>query len=149
MQFIGFIIFFVYIYCEISFFVMIANSIGVFSALIGIIATSVIGFSLIKTYGLRNLAIMQQKLVNHQNPKDEIVKSVSLLLAGFFLLIPGFLTDILGVILLIPYVQKYLSRFIVSKMPIKSSFIASQSRFQSDDIIEGEFKREDDEEIIN
>ncbi|MFQ1005973.1 FxsA family protein [Gilliamella sp. CG22] len=139
------ILFFIYAYCEISFFIKVADSIGVFLALICIIATSFIGFSLVKTQGLKNFSIMRQKMANHQSLKNEVIKNVALLFAGFFLLIPGFLTDILGVILLIPYVQNYLVKLIVKKMPIQSSVDSSRSFNQSDEIIEGEFIRKDDE----
>ncbi|MWN05171.1 FxsA family protein [Gilliamella sp. Pas-s95] len=145
MRFIGFIIFFIYVYCEVSFFIAVANTIGVFLALICIIATSILGFSLVKTQGLKNLSIMQQKIANKQSPKDEIIKSVALLFAGFLLFIPGFLTDILGTVLLIPNVQEHIVKFIVRKMPIKSRFVSSQTLYQNNDIIEGEFKYKDDE----
>ena len=139
------ILFFIYAYFEISFFIKVADSIGVFLALICIIATSFIGFSLVKTQGLKNFSIMRQKMANHQSLKNEVIKNVAFLFAGFFLLIPGFLTDILGVILLIPYVQNYLVKLIVKKMPIQSSVDSSRSFNQSDEIIEGEFIRKDDE----
>ncbi|MWN31873.1 MULTISPECIES: FxsA family protein [unclassified Gilliamella] len=145
MRFIGFIIFFVYVYFEISFFIVVANSIGVFLALVCIIATSILGFSLVKTQGVKNFSIMKQKIANNQNPKDEIIKSVALLFSGFLLLIPGFLTDILGAVLLIPNVQEHIMRFLVRKMPIKSRFVSSQTFDQNNDIIEGEFKYKDDE----
>ncbi|MWP47908.1 FxsA family protein [Gilliamella sp. Pas-s27] len=145
MRFIGFIIFFVYVYFEISFFIVVANSIGVFLSLVCIIATSILGFSLVKTQGVKNFSIMKQKIANNQNPKDEIIKSVALLFSGFLLLIPGFLTDILGAVLLIPNVQEHIVRFLVRKMPIKSRFVSSQTFDQNNDIIEGEFKHKDDE----
>lgn len=145
MRFIGFIVFFIYVYCEVSCFIAVANTIGVFLALICIIATSILGFSLVKTQGLKNLSIMQQKIANNQSPKNELIKSVALLFAGFFLLIPGFLTDILGAILLIPNVQEHIVKFIVRKIPIKSTFSSSQTHYQNEDIIEGEFKRKNDE----
>ncbi|SCC22840.1 FxsA family protein [Gilliamella intestini] len=145
MRLIGFIIFFVYAYLEISFFIAVANSIGVFLALICIITTSILGFSLVKTQGLKNLSIMQQKIANNQSYKNELIRSVALLFAGFFLLIPGFLTDILGAILLIPHVQDHIVEFIVRKMPISSNFSSSQMHYQEGDIIEGEFKQKDDE----
>ncbi|SCC06038.1 UPF0716 protein FxsA [Gilliamella bombicola] len=145
MRFIGFIIFFIYVYCEVSFFIVVANTIGVFLALICIIATSILGFSLVKTQGLKNLSIMQKKIANKQSPKDEIIRSVALLFAGFLLFIPGFLTDILGAVLLIPNVQEHIVKFIVRKMPIKSRFVSSQTLYQNNDIIEGEFKYKDDE----
>ncbi|MBI0154975.1 FxsA family protein [Gilliamella sp. W8128] len=145
MRVFGFIIFFIYAYFELSLFITVADSIGVFLALIGIIATSIIGLSLIKKQGLKNLSIMQQKIVNQQNPKDEIIKSVSLLFAGFLLLIPGFLTDILGAIMLIPHVQEYIVRFIVGKLPSKFYAFSSNRNTQMNDVIEGEFKRKSDE----
>ncbi|OCG20502.1 FxsA family protein [Gilliamella sp. App4-10] len=145
MRFIGFIMFFIYVYFEVSFFITVANTMGVFLALICIIATSILGFSLVKSQGLKNLSIMQQKIANNQSPKNEIIKSVALLFAGFFLLIPGFLTDILGVILLIPHVQKHIVEFIIRKIPITSKFSSSQTHEQDSDIIEGEFKHKSDE----
>ena len=145
MRVFGFIIFFIYAYFELSLFITVADSIGVFLALIGIIATSIIGLSLIKKQGLKNLSIMQQKIVNQQNPKDEIIKSVSLLFAGFLLLIPGFLTDILGAIMLIPRVQEYIVRFIIGKLPSKFYSFYSNSNTQMNDVIEGEFERKSDE----
>lgn len=144
MRVFGFIVFFIYAYLELSFFVKVADSIGVFLALIGIIATSIIGFSLIKKQGLNNLSIMQQKIANNQSPKDEIIKSVSLLFSGFLLLIPGFLTDILGAILLIPRVQDYIVEFIVKKFPFKVRSFSSSNNAQLNDVIEGEFERKDD-----
>ncbi|OCG46489.1 hypothetical protein A9G35_05070 [Gilliamella sp. Choc5-1] len=145
MRFVGFIIFFIYVYFELTFFIAVANSIGIFLALICIIATSILGFSLVKTQGLKNLNIMQQKIANNQSYKNEVIRSVALLFAGFFLLIPGFLTDILGAILLIPHVQDHIVEFIVRKIPIRSKFSSSQMHYQEDDIIEGEFKQKNDE----
>lgn len=145
MRFVGFIIFFIYVYFELTFFIAVANSIGIFLALICIIATSILGFSLVKTQGLKNLNIMQQKIANNQSYKNEVIRSVALLFAGFFLLIPGFLTDILGAILLIPHVQDHIVEFIVRKIPIISKFSSSQMHYQEDDIIEGEFKQKNDE----
>ena len=145
MRVFGFIIFFIYAYLELSFFIKVADSIGVFLALIGIIATSILGLFLIKKQGLKNLSIMQQKIANQQSPKNEIIKSVSLLFSGFLLLIPGFLTDMLGAILLIPRVQEYIVRFIVGKFPFKVRSFSSSSNLQINDVIEGEFERKADE----
>lgn len=140
------ILLFIYIYLEVSVFVMVADEIGVLLALIAIIATSLIGLSLVKSQGLKNFVAMQQKMANNKNPTSELVKSVSLLLAGFFLLIPGFLTDILGAIFLLPPIQKLLTRFIVPKVAITGRFYQSSSRPpENSDIIEGDFKRKNDD----
>ncbi|MDF7666791.1 FxsA family protein [Orbaceae bacterium ESL0727] len=157
MRFIPILIFFIYVYLEVSFFMVIANHIGVFLALLGIIATSMIGLSLVKSQGVQNFIAMQQKIANNENPTPEIVRGTSLLMAGFFLLVPGFLTDIIGAILLLPFMQKWVARFIVPKMNIttyssrgNSTFHINNNRLSDnsshdDNIIEGEFKRKDDE----
>ena len=108
MHLLTFIIFFVYLYIEFSIFNAVANMIGVFFTLIAIIMTSVIGFYLVKSQGIKNFILMKNKIANRENPTNEIVKSVSLLFAGILLLIPGFFTDILGAILIFPPIQDIL-----------------------------------------
>lgn len=140
------LIFFVYVYLEISVFVAVANAIGVLLALLAIIIISVVGLSLVKSQGLKNLAIMQQKITLNENPNDELVKSVSLLIAGFLLLIPGFLTAILGALLLLSPVQQFLTKRIVPKMNIKTyRYRSSQDASNDNNIIEGSFKEKNDE----
>ena len=115
MHLLTFIIFFVYLYIEFSIFNAVANMIGVFFTLIAIIMTSVIGFYLVKSQGIKNFILMKDKIANRENPTNEIVKSVSLLFAGILLLIPGFFTDILGAILIFPPIQDILIQRIVRK----------------------------------
>ncbi|GAA5113332.1 membrane protein FxsA [Orbus sasakiae] len=146
MRLLPILVFFIYLYVEISIFVAVANSIGVLLALIAIIATSIIGLSLVKSQGLKNLAAMQQKMANNENPTDEMVKNISLMIGGFLLLIPGFLTDILGALLLLPPVQQFFVKRIVPKMKVRSyRFQSSQSTKNESDIIEGEFKHKNDD----
>ncbi|RKS84425.1 UPF0716 protein FxsA [Orbus hercynius] len=141
------LIFFVYLYLEISVFVAVANTVGVLLALIGIIATSVIGLSLVKSQGLKNLTLMQHKMSNNENPNHELVRSVSLLFAGFLLFIPGFLTDIIGALILLSPVQRLLVKHVVPKANIKTYHNHSNQNASSrnNDVIEGTFKQKDDE----
>lgn len=52
---------------------------------------------------------MQQKMAAGESPAAEMIKSVSLIIAGLLLLLPGFFTDFLGLLLLLPPVQKHLT----------------------------------------
>lgn len=142
MRWVPFILFFLYVYLEISFFVVVANSIGVLLALICIVATSIIGLSLVKSQGIKNLVQMQQKMAQNENPTTELVTSVSLLISGFLLLIPGFLTDILGAILLLPPVRNVVTRYLVPKMQFTARTTSTHQ--QREDVIEGEFTRKDE-----
>lgn len=61
---------------------------------------------------------MQQKLAMGEVPAAEMVKSVSLVLAGILLLIPGFFTDFLGLLLLLPPLQALLVTKLITRIKI-------------------------------
>lgn len=146
MRLLPIMVFFIYVYIEISIFVAVANYIGVLLALMGIIATSIIGLSLVKSQGIKNLVLMQQKIASNQNPTNEVVKNMSLLLAGLLLLIPGFFTDILGALLLLSPVQHFFVKRLIPKVNIRG--FQTRSSTENDaktEIIEGDFKRKNDE----
>lgn len=89
---------------------------------------------------------MQQKMAAGENPAAEMIKSVSLIIAGLLLLLPGFFTDFLGLLLLLPPVQKHLTvklmphlRF--SRMP-GGGFSAGTG---GGNTFDGEYQRKDDE----
>ncbi|VEB87720.1 FxsA protein [Klebsiella quasipneumoniae] len=109
MRWIPFIAFFLYVYIEISIFIQVAHVLGVFMTLILVIFSSVVGMSLVRNQGFKNFLLMQQKMAAGESPAAEMIKSVSLIIAGLLLLIPGFFTDFLGLLLLLPPVQKHLT----------------------------------------
>ncbi|WP_348250144.1 FxsA family protein, partial [Salmonella enterica] len=75
--------------------------------LILVIFTSVMGMTLVRNQGFKNFLVMQQKMGAGGSPAAEMIKSVSLISAGLLLLFPGFCTDFLGLLLLLPAVQKH------------------------------------------
>ncbi|MCL7680400.1 FxsA family protein, partial [Klebsiella pneumoniae] len=79
---IPFIAFFLYIYIEISIFIQVAHVFGIFLTLVLVIFTSVIGMSLVRNQGFKNLMLMQQKMEAGESPAAEMLKSVSLIIAG-------------------------------------------------------------------
>lgn len=109
MRWLPFLVIFVLVWIEISLFIQVAHVLGVLLTMLLVIFTSCIGISLVKNQGMKNFMLMQQKLNAGESPAAEMVKSVSLILAGFLLLIPGFFTDFLGLLLLLPPVQKHLT----------------------------------------
>lgn len=96
------------IYIEAVIFVHVASAIGVFMTLVLVVLTSCLGVSLVRNQGMRNLSLIQQKIQAGESPAAEMIKSVSLVLAGILLVLPGFFTDFLGLLLLLPPVQKLL-----------------------------------------
>ncbi len=88
-RWIPFIAFFLYVYIEISIFIQVAHVLGVLLTLILVIFTSVIGMSLVRNQGFKNFLIMQQKMAAGESPAEEMIKSVSLIIAGLLLILPG------------------------------------------------------------
>ena len=137
---------FLYVYIEISIFIQVAHVMGVLMTLILVIFTSVIGMSLVRNQGFKNFLLMQQKMAAGESPAEEMIKSVSLIIAGLLLLLPGFFTDFLGLLLLLPPVQKHLTMKLLphlrfSRMP-GGGFSAGTG---GGDTFDGEFQRKDDE----
>ncbi|MDX7992954.1 FxsA family protein [Xenorhabdus sp. Reich] len=97
------------VYIESVLFVRIASEVGVLLTLILVILTSCLGVSLVRNQGIKNFMSMQQKIVAGESPAEEAVKSISLVIAGFLLILPGFFTDFLGLLLLLSPVQKLLT----------------------------------------
>ncbi|MDR0806841.1 MAG: FxsA family protein [Enterobacteriaceae bacterium] len=144
MRWLPLVLLFLLIYIEMTIFVKVAAVIGVALTLILVILTSCLGVSLVRHQGLKTLIQMQEKLAQGENPAGEMVKSVSLLMAGFLLLIPGFFTDFLGLLLLLPPVQKMLT---LRVMPYIHTFRSSngESGSQNGYTVEGEFQRREDD----
>ncbi|EGI33558.1 protein FxsA (Suppressor of F exclusion of phage T7) [Escherichia coli TA271] len=90
MRWLPFIAIFLYVYIEISIFIQVAHVLGVLLTLVLVIFTSVIGMSLVRNQGFKNFVLMQQKMAAGENPAAEMIKSVSLIIAGLLLLLPGF-----------------------------------------------------------
>jgi UPF0716 protein FxsA len=138
-------------YIEISIFIKVAAVLGVLVTLLLVILSSCIGISLVRNQGIKTFIQMQQKLAAGESPAAEMVKSVSLVLAGFLLLLPGFLTDAIGLLLLLPPIQKSLTLKLMPHLNIYRSggFSAGDYNNSSGPIgggntFDGEFQRKSD-----
>ncbi|MGK2959784.1 MAG: FxsA family protein [Candidatus Malihini olakiniferum] len=105
---------FLFAYIEISLFIRVAEVLGIAVTQLLLVFTSCIGIALMRNQGMKIFIQMQQKITARESPAAEMVKSVSLVLASFLLLLPGFFTDFLGLLLLLPPLQK---RLTVKLMP--------------------------------
>ena len=117
---------------------------GVLLTMLLVIFTSCIGVSLVKNQGVKNFMLMQQKLAQGESPAAEMIKSVSLIIAGFLLLLPGFFTDLLGLLLLLPPVQKHLT---LRLMPHLRVWRGPGAGPDSGYTMEGEYERKESDRI--
>lgn len=135
---------------EIYVLVSVGESIGGFSTVLLVVITALIGSILLKQQGFYTLAKVQQKTMNGQTPAFEMLEGVVILVSGVLLLTPGFMTDFIGLLGLIPISRAYFINQILKKNAQKifsknrSGFIHKTKNAQSqqhnkDNTIEGEF----------
>nr|WP_250318596.1 FxsA family protein [Rosenbergiella gaditana] len=132
---------------EISLFIKVAHIFGVLLTLLLVIVTSAIGLSLVKNQGIKNFRLMQEKLVRNENPAPEMTRGLSLFLAGFLLILPGFFTDFLGALLLLPSVQQRLTHKLMPFITVWGG--RGQAGKESGYTMEGEFERREEKSIEN
>ncbi|MCB5238142.1 FxsA family protein [Niallia circulans] len=87
---------------ELIIFLLAGNIIGITETLIIVIGTGILGGILLKKQGLKAIRNVQVQLNQGIMPGDAILDSFCVLVGGLLLLLPGFLTDIVGVIILFP-----------------------------------------------
>ena len=100
---------------------------GVWPTIGIVILTAWIGAKYVRQQGLATLNSVQTKMAQGQMPSDEIVTGLMLLVAGVMLVTPGFVTDFLGLSLLIPAVRQAIAGSVKSHITTNS---ASQQSFQ-------------------
>ena len=90
---------------EIYFFVKIGSDIGALSTVLFTILTGFLGIAAIKYQGVSSFMQARQSVMNTSQPGIEILSNLALFISGAFLLIPGFFTDFLGILLLFPPIR--------------------------------------------
>ncbi|WKX26119.1 FxsA family protein [Tatumella ptyseos] len=145
MRWLPFIALFILAWIEISLFIKVAHLFGVLLTLLLVIATSAIGLSLVKNQGIKNFRLMQEKLVRNENPAPEMTRGLSLFLAGFLLILPGFFTDFLGALLLLPPVQQRLTHKLMPFITVWGG--RGQTTQDTGYTMEGEFERHEEKRL--
>ena len=98
---------------EIYLFIKIGSQIGAFNTVLLILSTAVAGVAYARYEGFNTLKSGLSQLVKNQIPVYEIISGATLAFAAFLLILPGFATDIIGILLIIPFTRKVmLSKFI-------------------------------------
>ncbi|HDS1201542.1 TPA: FxsA family protein [Shewanella algae] len=150
-----FIIFVLIPVVELSVLIRVGEVLGSWNTVALVILTAVVGVSLVRSQGLSTLMLVQKKLAAGEAPGQEIVEGMMLAMAGILLLIPGFVTDLIGLILLTPITRAPLARYFYQRMQLKvvagaqfragaNPFEPPHQRGQGGDVFEGEFERKAD-----
>ena len=122
---------------EIYLFIKIGAKIGAFNTILLILITAVLGVSYAKFEGINTLKSATKNLINNLIPIYEIISGAALAIASILLILPGFATDIIGIVLIIPFTRKLIIKLFSKK--IKKNDTEKSKKF-----IEGEYEDIDD-----
>lgn len=98
---------------ELYLLIYVAEHTTLLTTLALCVLTGVVGGAMVRAQGLRTLANIQRSLARGQVPAQDIVSGLILLMIGTLFLTPGFLTDTLAFMILIPPVRKVVAGFLV------------------------------------
>ena len=122
---------------EIYLFIKIGSQIGAFNTVLLILTTAVIGVAYARYEGFNTLKSGIAQLVKNEMPVYEIISGATLAFAAFLLILPGFATDLVGILLVIPFTRKILlNRFVktnINKNKKKNNYIEGDYEDISDD----------------
>jgi UPF0716 protein FxsA len=138
---------------EIGLFIQVGGYLGLWPIIGLVLITAFVGASLVRSQGLQTLLTMQQRLQDGELPAQQILEGVLLAVAGVLLLTPGFMTDLMGMFVLLPGPRAMLARKLMDKVVIQGNV---QQPFDPrgphdreshrGNTYEGEYDRKDDDD---
>ncbi|PMO70290.1 FxsA family protein [Vibrio splendidus] len=156
---------------EIGLFIQVGGFLGLWPTIALVLITAFVGASLVRSQGIQTLMSVQGRLQQGEMPAQQILEGVMLAVAGVLLLTPGFMTDVLGMLVLLPAPRAMIAKKMMEKMVVSNmsgGFHAGgqagfgQSPFGQDpfnsgpsdqskdgNTFEGEFEKKDDDNDRN
>tara|TARA_Y100001936_G_C15644420_1_gene443179 strand:+ start:18 stop:443 length:426 start_codon:yes stop_codon:yes gene_type:complete len=127
---------------EIYLLIKIGSQIGALTTIFLIFTTAIVGIYYAKYEGLNTLKSGFLQLSKNQTPAYEVISGAAIAFAALLLIIPGFLTDVLGFLLIFPLSRKFIFSFFKNKINYKKK--------QNNNFIDGDYEdieEEDDKKI--
>ncbi len=122
---------------EIYLFIKIGTQIGAINTIILILLTAIIGIYYAKYEGLNTLKSGMTQIIKNQIPAHELISGAAIAFAAILLIVPGFATDLIGFLLIMPITRK----LILSRLNKKFE----KKNIKKNDFIEGEFEDIEDD----
>lgn len=136
-----FLVFLMMTLLEIYVLVSVGQSIGAFTTVLLVIITAFLGSVLLRQQGWVTLTKAQNIMAQGKTPAFEMLEGLVILLSGVLLLTPGFITDFIGLLGLMPFSRAYFIEWILQKnvQKIFASPVKKSAKKPNNHTIEGEF----------
>lgn len=141
---------------ELAVIIKVGGSLGILPTIGLLIGIGILGTVLIRQQGLSVLRKTSEAMAAGKVPLDSAFDGIGLMMAGVLMMTPGFLTDILGLALLVPQIRRRAARWLLARVTVTGLGSVRTSRTQTrrepgagtkggrGPVIEGEFTRVDD-----
>ena len=122
---------------EIALFIQIGGFLGLFPTLAIVVLTAIAGTYLVRAQGLSVLSQLQSRFREMNDPSEPLAHGAMILFSGALLLTPGFFTDFIGFLLLIPNIrttvfQKMKERINIQRADFETGFSSSQNVYEGE-----------------
>lgn len=128
---------------EIGVLIMVGSSIGVFATIGLVILTGVLGTILLRIQGFSVLTRIRHDMDRGEAPDKSLADAAMIAVAGLFLILPGFVSDVIGLLLFLPPVRAFIRSMIGKRVTIVRAAGRARHRQQPDvvDLDPAEFRR--------
>lgn len=141
---------FLYIYIEISLLVSVGSAIGVLPLILLMITISAVGLWLVKLREIMTIVQIRQEIAQGKIPAQAVMSSIFFAIAGVLLIIPGFLSDIVALLLLLPIARQVLQAMFMKLFASRVKFMSfgsmNRTSSQNNTTFEAEFEHTQDED---
>lgn len=103
-------------FAELYLLVQIARRIGVLPTLVLLFVTGMVGSMLARAEGMRVVRDVQRSIARREPPAENVIRSLLVFLGGALLIVPGFITDLFGALLLLPFTRNLVARFALNRI---------------------------------
>ena len=137
------------LFIEVSILIKIGSFAGLFISISSIFISAFIGYTLIRKLSIKPLFQNTKEINNQEMSINGMAKAISYIFSGILLILPGYISDILGLLIIIPIIQKLAWSFLIHKLYIKlSQYPNRENKYNNlnETTIEGEFINIDDED---
>ena len=126
---------------EMYVLISVGSNIGAFNTILLVLLTALIGLALLRVQGFRTLINARNKLGMAQLPAEEMITGIFLAIGGALLLTPGFITDLFGLLCLVPATRRFLLKIALTNLTGFGVVNETKGAVRKD-WIEGEFDKD-------
>ena len=126
---------------EIALFIQIGGWLTLWPTLGIVLGTAVVGSWLLRWQGSQVLRDLQQEMQSLGNPLSSLAHGALVLVGGVMMILPGFFTDSLGILLMLPPVRRVVIRLILARVSAKTlgGFSYGPPKTRDPEVIDGDF----------